>query len=345
MFIPFLLIFTGCGPSQQEMMARDHLQNAKAAYAQARANPDVEANAQLPLMDAGRAVDAAAQATEFDEMDHLAYLALKKTQIAVATAEEKMAEKDKVVLSKETERLILQERERGQLAKTEARMATADARESRADARESRAETRKSQAESEALSKEAQQANAEAGAQAQVAQLAKIEARTATVEAMESRAEARAQAQEAEKATAEADRLQKEIAAMKGKMTARGVVLTIGDVLFTTGTATLSPKADSEISRLSDFMKKYPARNVLIEGYTDSTGTEGTNLDLSLKRADAVKEKLVAQGISEDRITTRGFGEEFPVASNDTAAGREQNRRVEVVILNEGIDAEPRFRP
>ncbi|MCX5884782.1 MAG: OmpA family protein [Proteobacteria bacterium] len=331
MFIPFLLIFAGCGPSQQEMMARDHLQNAKAAYAQARANPDVEANAQLPLMDAGRAIDAAAQATEFDEMDHLAYLALKKTQIAVATAEEKMAEKDKEVLSKETERLILQERERGQLAKMEARMATADARESRA--------------ESEALSKEAQQANAEAGAQAQKAQLAKIEARTATVEAMESRTEARAQAQEAEKATAEADRLQKEIAAMKGKMTARGVVLTIGDVLFTTGTATLSPKADSEISRLSDFMKKYPARNVLIEGYTDSTGKEGTNLDLSLKRADAVKEKLVAQGISEGRITTRGFGEESPVTSNDTAAGREQNRRVEVVILNEGIDAEPRFRP
>ena len=125
---------------------------------------------------------------------------------------------------------------------------------------------------------------------------------------------------------------------MKGRMTERGIVLTIGDVLFATGTATLSPRADNEISRLAAFMKKYPDRNVLIEGYTDSTGTEGANLDLSLNRANAVSNKLVAQGISKGRITTKGFGEESPVASNDTAAGREQNRRVDVIILNEGVN-------
>jgi outer membrane protein OmpA-like peptidoglycan-associated protein len=310
LFIPFLLTFAGCGPSRQEMMARDHLANAKAAYAQARANPNVEINARIPLMDAGRAVEAASQAQEYDEMDHLAYLAERKTRIAVATAEEQMAENDKKALSRETERMIVQGREREQGARMEARESNAAARES----------------------------NAEARSQTQKAQIAKMEARESNAEAQESNAEARSQTQKAEKATAKADMLQQEIAALKGRMTERGVLLTIGDVLFATGTANLSPMADNEINRLAVFMKKYPDRNVLIEGYTDSTGPEGANLDLSRQRANAVSDKLVAQGISRSRITTRGFGEESPLASNDSPAGREQNRRVDVIILNEGVN-------
>jgi outer membrane protein OmpA-like peptidoglycan-associated protein len=282
LFIPFLLIFTGCGPSHQEMMARDHLANAKTAYANAKADPDVEINAQVPLMDAGKAVEAASQAKEFGEMDHLAYLAERKTQIAVATAEEQMAENDKKALAMETEQLIVQGREHEQRAK--------------------------------------------------------MDAMESDLKARESNAEAWFQTQKAEEATAKADKLQQEIAAMNGRMTERGIVLTIGDVLFTTGTATLSPKADYEINRLAEFMKEYPDRNVLIEGYTDSTGTEGMNLDLSMNRANAVSNKLVAQGISSGRITTKGLGEESPVAGNDTAAGREQNRRVDVIILNEGVN-------
>jgi outer membrane protein OmpA-like peptidoglycan-associated protein len=262
-FIPVLMIFAGCGPSQQEMMARDHLANAKAAYAQARANPNVAINAQIPLMDAGRAVDAAEQAREYDEMDHLAYLAEMKTRIAVATAEEQMAENEKKALSRETERLVVQGRGREQIARMEARESNAEARESKAAARESNAE-------------------------------------------------AWSQTQKAEKATDKADKLQQEIAILKGRMTDRGIVLTIGDVLFATGTATLSPMADNEINRLAAFMKEYPDRSVLIEGYTDSTGTEGTNLDLSLNRANAVSNKLVAKGISKSRIATKGFGEESP---------------------------------
>ena len=316
MFIPFFLTFAGCGPSQQEMMARDHLANAKAAYAHAKANPNVEINAQIPLMDAGRAVEAAEQAREYDEMDHLAYLAERKTRIAVATAEEQMAENDKKALSMETERLVIQGREREHSARMEARESNEDARESNAEARQS---------------------NAEARAQTQQAQIAKKEARESNAEARESNAEAWSQTHKAEKATAKADRLQQEIDTLKGRMTDRGVVLTIGDVLFATGTANLSPMADNEISRLAFFMKNYPDRNVLIEGYTDSTGPEGSNLDLSLQRANAVSNKLVAKGISRSRIMTKGFGEESPIASNDTAAGREQNRRVDVVILNEGV--------
>jgi outer membrane protein OmpA-like peptidoglycan-associated protein len=310
LFIPIFMIFAGCGPSQQEMMARDHLANAKAAYAQARANPNVAINAQVPLMDAGRAVEAAEQAREFDEMDHLAYLSERKTRIAVATAEEQMAENDKKALSRETERVVIQGREQEQRSRMEARESNAAAREW----------------------------NTTAWTRTQEAQIAKMEAREAKAAARESNAEAWSQTQKAEKATDKADKLQQEIAALKGRMTERGIVLTIGDVLFATGTATLSPMADNEINRLAAFMKEYPDRSVLIEGYTDSTGTEGTNLDLSLNRANAVSNKLVAKGISKSRIATKGFGEESPVAGNDTAVGREQNRRVDVIILNEGVN-------
>ena len=90
-------------------------------------------------------------------------------------------------------------------------------------------------------------------------------------------------------------------------MTDRGIVLTIGDVLFATGTATLSPMADNEINRLAVFMKEYPDRSVLIEGYTDSTGTEGTNLDLSLNRANAVSNKLVARRLAGVVLQPKGL--------------------------------------
>lgn len=324
LFIPFVLIFAGCGPSNQEIMARERLANAKAAYADAKADPNVKINAQGPLMDAGRAIEAASQAEEFDDMDHLAYLAQRKTQIAVATADEQMAENDKKALSRETEALIVQGREREQRAKMGARDSNAQARQSNADARQS---------------------NAEAWSQIQKALIAKVKAKESKAQAMESKAqaresnaEARSQTQKAEKTTAKSDKLEQEISALRGKMTERGIVLTIGNILFATGTATLSPMADNEINKLAAFMKEYPDRNVFIEGHTDSTGTEGTNLDLSLDRANSVSDKLVDREISRSRITTKGLGEEYPVASNDTALGREQNRRVEVIILNGGVN-------
>jgi len=85
-------------------------------------------------------------------------------------------------------------------------------------------------------------------------------------------------------------------------------------------------------------------RHVLIEGHTDSIGGDELNLALSQKRADAVKERLVAKGVAEERITTRGYGKKYPLASNETPAGRQQNRRVEVIILNEGVKPESQLR-
>jgi outer membrane protein OmpA-like peptidoglycan-associated protein len=100
------------------------------------------------------------------------------------------------------------------------------------------------------------------------------------------------------------------------------------------------PGAVNTIDKLVKFLEKYQNRNVLIEGHTDSVGSETYNLGLSHRRADAVRAALISKGISENRITAKGYGESRPVASNTTAAGRQQNRRVEIVILGEGISGE-----
>lgn len=105
-----------------------------------------------------------------------------------------------------------------------------------------------------------------------------------------------------------------------------------------TDSADLTPRADNKIRRLSDFMKQYPERNVLIEGHTDNTGSQRQNLGLSQQRADSVGTKIAAHGISTRHITTRGLGQRLPVASNTTAEDRQHNRRVDVTILNEGVN-------
>ena len=130
------------------------------------------------------------------------------------------------------------------------------------------------------------------------------------------------------------DTLQQQLASLQAKQTERGIVLTVGDVLFDIGQATLKPGAVNEIVRLAHFLQENPERMVRIEGHTDSTGSITTNLVLSQRRAEAVADTLVAAGVARDRIVATGLGPDFPVASNATAAGRQQNRRVEVVIEN-----------
>ena len=115
-------------------------------------------------------------------------------------------------------------------------------------------------------------------------------------------------------------------------------------MLFATGKADLSANANKSVAKLAEFLKKNPNRDVLIEGHTDSVGKDDYNLVLSRKRADSVKYKLMADGIEAGRITTVGYGKKFPMASNDTKAGKAQNRRVEVIILNEGVKAESQMR-
>jgi len=143
-----------------------------------------------------------------------------------------------------------------------------------------------------------------------------------------------ARTQEADAAHQQAAELQRQIDALQAKPTDRGLIVTLGDVLFDTGRASLMPGATSNLNRLVAFLNQYPDRTVVIEGYTDSVGSEDYNQGLSERRADSVKSYLAAQGIGGIRLSAVGKGESDPVAGNDSPAGRQQNRRVEVIISN-----------
>jgi outer membrane protein OmpA-like peptidoglycan-associated protein len=131
-------------------------------------------------------------------------------------------------------------------------------------------------------------------------------------------------------------RLQAEVDALKAKPTDRGLVLTLGDVLFDTGKAELNPGAARNLDRLVQFLADHPDRLVQIDGFTDSIGTDSYNLDLSQRRADAVKSTLRMRGVDASRISSQGYGKAYPVASNTESGGRQLNRRVEVVIGQDG---------
>jgi outer membrane protein OmpA-like peptidoglycan-associated protein len=137
---------------------------------------------------------------------------------------------------------------------------------------------------------------------------------------------------EALSAQARAKSAEEQLADMKARPTDRGMVLTLGDVLFDAGRAQLSPGATQPLDQLAQFLKEHPQRTVVIEGYTDSAGSDALNRALSEKRAIAVKSRLIERGIASSRVSARGMGDTSPVASNDTAAGRQRNRRVEIVL-------------
>ncbi|MGB3398890.1 MAG: OmpA family protein, partial [Candidatus Deferrimicrobiaceae bacterium] len=170
-------------------------------------------------------------------------------------------------------------------------------------------------------------------------------ARRAQMAAEQARRAAQMEAEAAvAKAKADADKLMRELSDLKAKQTDRGIVLTIGEVLFAFGKADLSTDANRNVNKLAGFLDKYPNRNVLIEGHTDSVGSDEYNLELSQKRSESVKDRLASFGIETGRITTVGYGEKYPAVSNDTPEDRALNRRVEVIILNEGVDAETQIR-
>ncbi|HEY6124972.1 MAG TPA: OmpA family protein, partial [Steroidobacteraceae bacterium] len=119
---------------------------------------------------------------------------------------------------------------------------------------------------------------------------------------------------------------------LQARPTDRGLVLTLGDTLFATGKSEIKSGATANLDRLTAFLNEYPTRTASIEGYTDSMGSEEMNQSLSQRRADAVRGYLVGQGVGSTRLTSSGRGENSPVADNGSAEGRQQNRRVEVVI-------------
>ena len=179
----------------------------------------------------------------------------------------------------------------------------------------------------QARTREADKARLDATAARKDAMSARADATAARLEADESRANTMA-------ARLESEDLQRQIEELNARETDRGLVVTLGDLLFETGKSDLKGGAAGNLSKLALFLNEYPDRSVLIEGHTDNVGTDETNFNLSQRRANSVQSYLVGQGIAAARLSTSGLGEGSPVAGNDTATGRQQNRRVEVIISN-----------
>jgi len=161
------------------------------------------------------------------------------------------------------------------------------------------------------------------------------EAQNAQANAQVAQANAQAAQSEAHAAQQQLQSTQQQLKDLQAKQTERGMVLTLGDVLFDTNKATLKPGADQRIDRLATFLQRNPNERLIIEGYTDSTGSEEYNEELSQRRAQAVANVLAGQGVPASRYQVVGKGQAFPVASNATPAGRQQNRRVEVVFSDQ----------
>jgi len=160
------------------------------------------------------------------------------------------------------------------------------------------------------------------------------ETSAAQASAQEQAQDAQASREAALKARADLETLQRQYAELQAKPTERGMVVTLGDVLFDTAQAMLKPGAAVTIGRLATFLNQHENTRIIIEGHTDSQGSDEYNSDLSRRRAQAVADVVVADGVPSTRLEVLGRGEGFPVASNETSAGRQQNRRVEIVFSN-----------
>jgi outer membrane protein OmpA-like peptidoglycan-associated protein len=169
------------------------------------------------------------------------------------------------------------------------------------------------------------------------------DANNANLAAANSKQAADAALNQRDQANQETARIQAELDALKATPTPRGMVLTLGDVLFDTGRAELKSGAGRTLDQLSQFLTEHPDRRVQIDGFTDSVGTDSYNEDLSQRRANTVRQALISRGIDSSRIGTEGYGKSYPVADNNDSGGRQLNRRVEVVIGgNNGTPISPR---
>ena len=346
------------------------LDDARSGYSAAQSNPDVTNFAAIELQQAGKALDEANAAQRKREdrevVDHLAYMAKQRVAIAQETAKLKAAEsvvanagaaRDKVRLEARTAEAdaakqgMATAQETAKQNADELAAANADIERGKLRLEAQTAETdaaAKQQATiSEADANQAAAALAAANAEAERGKRL-LDAQTAEADAAKQQAalaqeSTNQKAAELAAANARVGQMETELKNLNAKKTERGLVITLGDVLFDTNKAELRSEGTDSVQKLAEFLIEYPDRKTLIEGYTDSTGSSNYNQDLSERRANAVRSKLMGMGVSGDRIGTRGYGEEKPIASNETAAGRQLNRRVEIILSDEsGSSIAPR---
>jgi outer membrane protein OmpA-like peptidoglycan-associated protein len=168
-------------------------------------------------------------------------------------------------------------------------------------------------------------------------QVAAAQADTEQARLAATQAQQQLQVAESDKAAMRARLSQQLNSILQTRDTARGLIVSMSDVLFDTGKYTLKPGAREKLSKVAGILMAYPGLNIAVGGYTDNVGTDQLNQGLSEQRAGSVRDYLVQQGVSTNSITAKGFGNTLPVASNDSSAGRQENRRVELVVSGESI--------
>jgi len=318
-----ILAVTGlaaCGSAPKKDLA---LEQVRIQLDELKDNVELAGYAPLALGEAERALrQAEAETGDKTRRIHLIYMADRRTQIARAVAQREQLEEEYVRLGDERNAMLLKasqiEADRARMEADQARMmsqATAeDAQRAREETMEAQQREAVSVREAEQAIEEAEQAKALAASSATAAELAR---------------------READLALEQADTLRRQLENLQLRQTESGVVVTLGDVLFESGETQLRQEAMASLIEVVDLLQSEPDKDIRIEGHTDATGDSETNLEISETRANAVLDALVSLGVDAARFTTAGMGENFPIASNESEEGRRQNRRVDVILLDD----------
>ena len=314
-----ILWAAGCTTAPKKDLA---LEQVRSQLEELKSDEELSGYAPLALGEAERALRQAEAATGDTQRIHLIYMADRRIQIARAVAQREQLDKEFIRLGDERNSMLVKasqmEAERARLEAERARMMSQATAEDAERAREEAMMAQQREAESARTAmqaiEEAEQAKALAASSETAAQLAK---------------------REAELAVEQADSLRRQLENLQLRQTESGVVVTLGDVLFETGEVQLRQEAMASLVEVVDLLQSEPEKKIRIEGHTDSTGDAATNLKISEQRANSVQEALVSLGVESGRVTIAGMGEDFPIASNETEEGRAQNRRVDVILLDD----------
>lgn len=287
------------------------LEALRQRLAELEADPSLGGLAAGEVERARQAVQLVAETSKRKRPDPV-FAAQRRIAIARAVAERELAEQQLMQLEREYDRILLQAAQR--------------------EAEAARREAENLRLLSLARAEETERA-------LQIADAARVESELSLAEAEASRRVADAQAEEASLARREAElaaeaaeSLRLQLNSMTARNDARGQVMTLSGDAFASGKATLRPEADANLQRVVEFVRGQPAARVLIEGHTDSQGSANLNQVLSQKRAEAVRDALIAAGVPANRLNAMGAGEDRPIDDNSSSEGRARNRRVEIVL-------------